>query len=187
LKEKLNRPIFLSSLLFFIGFLLGISLSTHYKIHEHENVNIAPFLEREFSEEKLSFSYIFANNFKVILLLSFGGVLTFGGLTFLNLIMNGINLGVLFQSSLSLGEVKTFFLLIFPHGIFEIPALIIAGAAGFKIPYEALRFALGKKEEMISEEDAKEFFKLVAISMILIFIAALIESTITLKIAESLG
>ncbi|ADT83567.1 hypothetical protein TERMP_00590 [Thermococcus barophilus MP] len=93
----------------------------------------------------------------------------------------------MFYAYLNLGELKTFFLLILPHGIFEIPAIIIAGAAGFKIPYELLRFALGKKEEIISEEDAKEFFKLFLISMILIFIAALIESTITAKIAESLG
>ncbi|WP_081452198.1 stage II sporulation protein M [Thermococcus barophilus] len=134
-----------------------------------------------------SFHYIFLNNLKVVLLLSFGGVLTFGGLTFLNLIFNGVNVGVMFYAYLNLGELKTFFLLILPHGIFEIPAIIIAGAAGFKIPYELLRFALGKKEEIISEEDAKEFFKLFLISMILIFIAALIESTITAKIAESLG
>jgi len=45
---------------------------------------------------------------------------------------------------------------------------------------------LGKRGEIISEEDAKEFFKLVAVSIVLIFIAALIESTVTLKIAESL-
>nr|WP_237698546.1 hypothetical protein [Pyrococcus sp. NA2] len=28
------------------------------------------------------------------------------------------------------------------------PGMIIAEAAGFKIPYELLRFALGKKEEL---------------------------------------
>ncbi|WP_084207613.1 stage II sporulation protein M [Pyrococcus abyssi] len=64
--------------------------------------------------------------------------------------------------------------------------MIIAGAAGFKIPYEVLRFALGRKEEIITEEDAKEFFKLVAISVVLILIAALIESTITMRIAEGI-
>jgi len=36
-------------------------------------------------------------------------------------------------------------LLILPHGIFEIPAIIIAGAAGFKIPYEIVRYLAGKK------------------------------------------
>jgi len=82
-----------------------------------------------------------------------------------------------------IGLTKTL-LLILPHGVFEIPGMIIAGAAGFKIPYELLRFALGKKEEIISEKDAKEFFKLVAISIVLIFIAAVVENTVTAKIAE---
>lgn len=191
MKRNTSRLIFISFLLFFVGSLVGISLSFDYITNEtingHGEINVMPLLEKEFSEEKLGFSYIFINNSKAALLLSFGGVLTFGGLTLLNLIFNGINLGTLFYGSLLSGELKAFFLLILPHGIFEILGLIIAGAAGFKIPYEVLGFALGKKEEIISEEDAKEFFKLVFISIVLIFIAALIESTITVKIAESLG
>jgi len=185
--KMLRRFLVFSSLLLVIGFLLGLSLSERYEIPH--NINSAPLLKREFkfNESMFSFYYIFFNNLKVILSLSFGGVLTFGGLTFLNLIVNGINLGIMSYAYLNLGKPKTFFLLILPHGIFEIPAVIIAGAAGFKIPYELLRYALGRKEEIITEEDAKEFFKLVAISIVLIFIAALIESTITLKIAKSLG
>ncbi|MCO6040535.1 stage II sporulation protein M [Thermococcus alcaliphilus] len=101
----------------------------------------------------------------------------------MNLVINGMNLGTIFYEAWILNDVTTFFLLILPHGIFEIPALIIAGAAGFKIPYELLRFALGKKEEIITEEDAKEFFKLVGVSIALIFIAAVIEAEITLKLA----
>ena len=45
---------------------------------------------------------------------------------------------------------------------------------------------MGKKKEIISEEDAKEFFKLVGISIALIFIAAVIESTVTLWVAEKI-
>ncbi|AFK21798.1 stage II sporulation protein M [Pyrococcus sp. ST04] len=174
-----------SFLLFSIGFLLGLSLSKRYEIPH--DVNFVPLLEREINSEMPTFHYILTNNLRVILLLSFGGTLALGGLTFLNLIFNGMDLGTLFYGALISGELKAFFFLILPHGIFEIPGMIIAGAAGFKIPYELLRFALGKKKEIITEEDAKEFFKLVAISVVLIFIAALIESTITLKIAESLG
>jgi len=185
LNDDVARSIFISFLLFFIGFLLGVSLSTHYKIHEND-INIAPFLEKEFSEEKLSFSYIFTNNFKAALILSFGGTLTFGGLAFLNLVLNGMNLGAIFYEALSLNDLNVFLLLTIPHGIFEIPGLIIAGTAGFKIPYEVLKFALGKKEEIITEEDAKEFFKLVGISIALILIAAIVEAKITLKIAEML-
>ncbi len=97
-----------------------------------------------------------------------------------------MNLGALFYEALSLNNLNVFLLLTIPHGIFEIPGLIIAGSAGFKIPCELLKFALGKKKEMIAEEDAKEFFKLVGLSILLIFIAAVIESKITLKLAEQL-
>ena len=173
-----------STLIFFIGVLFG-SVSEYHEnyelIHKKSSIN------HEFNKNPPNFGYILLNNLRVTLLLSFGGVLTFGGLTLLNLVLNGIYLGTTLQSSLILGELKTFFLLILPHGIFEIPGLIIAGSAGFKIPYELLKFALGKKEEIITEKDAKEFFKLVGISIALILIAAIVESTITMKIAEKLA
>jgi uncharacterized membrane protein SpoIIM required for sporulation len=100
-----------------------------------------------------------------------------------NLFSNGFILGSAVKTVANQLKLTETLSLILPHGIFEIPALIIAGAAGFKIPYELLRFALGKKEEIITEEDAKEFFKLVGISIALIFIAAVIEAEITLKLA----
>ena len=181
----------LSIFCFLIGAIMGYAFSgndihksentqAHLKTYDPDSLKYIP---------NLTFNYFLINNLKAILFASFGGALTFGGLTLWNLVINGIPLGISFHSSWTLkhlGELKAFFLLIFPHGIFEIPALIIAGAAGFKIPYELLRHALGKKEEIITEEDAKEFFKLVAISVVLIFIASLIEAKITVKIAENL-
>jgi len=118
--------------------------------------------------------------------LLWSGAVTLGIITLVNLFFNGFILGSAVRTTLTqIGLTKTL-LLILPHGIFEIPGLIIAGSAGFKIPYEILRFALDKKEEMITEGDAKEFFKLVGISIALILIAAIVEAKITLKIAEML-
>ncbi|WP_457548857.1 stage II sporulation protein M [Archaeoglobus sp.] len=74
--------------------------------------------------------------------------------------------------------------LILPHGIFEIPAIIIAGAAGFKIPYEIVRYLAGKKEKPLTKQDIKEYITLALISIILIVIAAFVEAYITPKIAE---
>ncbi|CAB50548.1 stage II sporulation protein M [Pyrococcus abyssi] len=100
--------------------------------------------------------FFFKHNIKVALLL-WSGAITFGGTTLLDLTFNGMILGSAVKTTIDqIGLIKTL-LLILPHGLFEIPALIIAGAAGFKIPYELLRFALGKKDRIISEEDAKEF------------------------------
>jgi uncharacterized membrane protein SpoIIM required for sporulation len=73
-----------------------------------------------------------------------------------------------------------------PHSIFEIPAIIIAGAAGFKIPYEITRYLAGKKEQILTRQDIKEYLTLALISIILIVIAAWVEANITLRIAESM-
>jgi len=75
-------------------------------------------------------------------------------------------------------------LLTAPHAIFEIPAIIIAGAAGFKIPYEIIRYLAGKKEQILTKEDLKEYLTLALISIILIVIAAFIEAYLTPRIAE---
>jgi len=77
-------------------------------------------------------------------------------------------------------------LLTAPHAIFEIPAIITAGAAGFKIPYEIIRYLAGKKEQILTKEDLKEYLTLALISIILIVIAAWVEANITLKIAEAM-
>jgi len=71
-----------------------------------------------------------------------------------------------------------------PTRIFEIPAIIMAGAAGFKIPYEIIRYLAGKKEQVLTKEDIKEYLTMALISIILIVIAAWIEANVTLKIAE---
>ncbi|EHR79160.1 hypothetical protein OCC_01484 [Thermococcus litoralis DSM 5473] len=55
-----------------------------------------PFL-REF--DNISFSFIFMTNLQTILLLSFGGTLTLGGMSFLNLVINGMNLGTIFYEA----------------------------------------------------------------------------------------
>lgn len=175
------KPLVFSMFLFLIGVFLGFN-----SLNAPKSENMFCIYEKQ-NEIVPNFRFLFINNLKVILILSFGGVLTFGGLSIWSLIFNGIPLGLFLHSSWHLrhvGELKSFFLLIFPHGIFEIPALILAGAAGFKIPYELLRLVLGKKKEIITEEDAKEFFKLLGISIVLIFIAAIVEGTITMKIAD---
>jgi len=107
--------------------------------------------------------------------------------TSINLIFNGVNLAFLYVESIRKKmNLWNFLLLILPHGIFEIPAIIIAGAAGFKIPYEIIRYFAGKKEQPLTREDIKEYLTLALISIILIVIAAWIEANVTLKIAKAM-
>jgi uncharacterized membrane protein SpoIIM required for sporulation len=129
---------------------------------------------------------ILTNNLKVIFLM-LAGAITFGLSTFINLIYNGFNLGLLVSDAYNSGmPIKLILALILPHGIFEIPAILISAVAGFKIPYEITLYLLDKKEKPITNEDIKEFLKLSLISIILIIIAAFIEVYITPKIANYL-
>jgi len=86
------------------------------------------------------------NNIKIILAIIFGS-LTFSVLTVVILLYNGAIFGIIIKTvTKQIGLTKAL-LLTLPHGIFEIPAIIIAGAAGFKIPYEIIRYLVGRKEQ----------------------------------------
>ena len=85
------------------------------------------------------------------------GAITFGLSTFINLIFNGFNVDILIGSTFLTNEpLKLITALILPHGIFEIPAMLISAIAGFKIPYEVIQYLRDKKEKPITEEDIKE-------------------------------
>jgi uncharacterized membrane protein SpoIIM required for sporulation len=158
--------IFLSSL--FLG-LVGLSI---HVVSEVINSSLKD------NTIELNFYYFIKNNIFIILRLILGGFL-FGAPTVACLIYNGLPLGYLLKTNPEL----TLFLVL-PHGIFEIPAIIIAGAAGFKIPYEIVRYLMGKKETVLTKEDIKEYFTLALISIVLIVIAAFVEAYITPKVAE---
>ena len=129
-----------------------------------------------------NFIALLNNNTNLILILVLGGLI-FGVSTLINLFLNGYILGNALFYLLSV-ESNLIFTLILPHGIFEIPAIIIAGAAGFKIPYEIVRYLAGRKEQILTKDDIKEYLTLALISIILITVAAWIEANITLKIAR---
>jgi len=166
-------------------FILGVVFGSGMLYFSDKNQKFIFQFENKWSNNNL-FLYFLTNNLKLVALLISGSVL-FGVPTFLNLLANGIFVGSVIKSAILLrDEFLEFILLILPHGIFEIPGIIIAGAAGFKIPYEIIPYLAGKKEEILTKEDIKEYFTLALISIILIVIAAWIEAYITLKIAKAM-
>jgi uncharacterized membrane protein SpoIIM required for sporulation len=136
--------------------------------------------------EDITVCSILTQNLKVCFLLLLGSI-TFGASTLQNLVYNGYNIGYTVVGALKFGlSLSEILMLTLPHCIFEIPAIIIAGAAGFKIPYEIVKYLTGKKEQILTKEDIKEYLTLALISIILIVIAAWIEANITLKIAKAM-
>lgn len=174
--------ILVSAIIYCIGTVIGFyEYMTSFNITFNSN-----YRRLVISSTSLNFISIANHNAFLIIQLIIGSAL-FGITTFSLLLYNGILFGIFLANSIECNaNISKIFLLIAPHGIFEIPATIIAGAAGFKIPYEIIRYLAGKKDQVLTKEDIKEYLTLAIISIILIVIAAWIEANVTLKIAQAM-
>jgi stage II sporulation protein M len=120
---------------------------------------------------------IFINNAVKLFMAVISGVL-FGLAPFGFLVLNGFILGVFIH--LIVIENGPLFIAagILPHGIIEIPMLLVSSAVGFKLGHRFLLFVAGKDIELKVEiiRGIKFYFHWI---FPLIFIAALIETFIT--------
>lgn len=149
-------------------------------------------------EIKLTMESIFFNNFYVATLIYFGAI-PLGLITATLLISNGVFIGY-FATKLPL---YAFLILTLPHGILEIPGIIIAGAGGFTITAFIIYFLKDiftvKKNEwgempkfrdrlIISfnnnSKKLTQSLTLFGVAVILLIIAAFIEVYITINLAE---
>jgi len=183
-----NRDYLIISTLLFIG-----SVFIGYFFSGFLDSIIAPILDefrRSIIEEELKITIlsIFSHNFQAILLLYLGG-LSLSIFTGIFLSFNGLFMGY-FASKVPLFD---FVLLVAPHGIFEIPGLIIASVAGFRLTSFIIHFIggllggdsksfkmrlKGSFDDNIME--LKDSLLIFLIAVLLIFIAAIIESEFTL-------
>lgn len=93
-------------------------------------------LQENISKDKFTFKDIYLNNANVALLLYMGS-LTFGLIPAFILISNGALIGYATIHSPSLID---FLILILPHGIFELPAIIIGAAGSFRLSLFFIKF-----------------------------------------------
>ncbi len=140
-------------------------------------------------EIELTTLSIFTNNFKIAFLV-YGGGIFLGTATAILLVYNGVFIGYA-ASQIPIGY---FIIYTLPHGIFEIPGIIIAGTAGFRLASFIFNFIRNlthikgylpfkKQLEQIiiaSTDDLKESLTLFVIAVVLILIGAFIEANFTL-------
>ncbi|WP_427181837.1 stage II sporulation protein M [Paenibacillus sp. TC-CSREp1] len=132
------------------------------------------------------FLFIFFNNAIKSVLVIYAGVF-FGILPIIFLLINGMVLGFVVHATMNNGA--SFFDIVvkglLPHGIIEIPVIIIACAFGLKfggLTISSLAQLGGEKRALIGTR-WREFVKMTLTAsfwvVILLFIAAIIESTLT--------
>ena len=131
---------------------------------------------------------IFFNNFKVAIVLYAMGF-SLGVFSAYYLFFNGIFTGYVASKY----YLPTFLIYTIPHGIFEVTAIIIAGAAGFRLASGFFNFLKGisKMNDRIpirsqlgylveaNSDEFKDSLKLFIIAVVILFIAAIIEANFT--------
>jgi stage II sporulation protein M len=119
---------------------------------------------------------IFANNLEACILLFLGGA-TFGILTLIILSLNGIVIGAVTEIISKGHSILFIAAAIIPHGIFEIPAFIIASTLGFCMAQSLIAEWYGVAD---TAADAQRFARLFLLYVLpLITVAAIVEAFIT--------
>ncbi|MBP1928238.1 stage II sporulation protein M [Methanolinea mesophila] len=119
---------------------------------------------------------LFLNNLQACVLLFLGGA-TFGLFTLFVIGTNGLVIGAILQ--LVTGEKGLLYVAaaIVPHGIFEIPAFIIAGALGFTLAGGMWKELTGGGDAVATAQAVGKHFLTIVIP--LVAVAALVEAFIT--------
>ncbi len=195
LKDKINyllslkKFILVSSLIFLFSILYGFFITLYLP---SEADSIIKEIQKMFSSiieapPFLQFLIIFLNNSVTAFLAVFLGLII-GIFPFLVLFSNGTILGILaYYSKINL-SLFAFFVLVLPHGIIEIPVMIISCAMGFKLGSVFIKevrnyFKKNKKETILwldlKKETTNAFSFFVIIIIPLLFLAAVVEVFIT--------
>ncbi|OLP67036.1 hypothetical protein BACPU_03950 [Bacillus pumilus] len=166
LLKRNKRILYIASFLYIVGLILGV---TFY--------NILPSLSQHSAEDITVFGY-FTHNFSANLFLIFS-MFTFGILTSILLLLNGFLVGLSSLQSLTDHGNDLLYILtaLVPHGIFEVPAMILSGALGFKLldfVYMKIRGIHFSKKQFF-----KEFLYFVLFIFLLTLLAAVTEAIIT--------
>jgi len=170
--------ILISTVILFASVLIGYIYANAIDQLMNEFLGV---MKGKFSKEGINTLSILLNNLQSALFIYVGGVIGI------------ITAAILFINGLLIGYVIAIFplapLYIIPHGIFEIPALILAGAAGFRIT--SMIFHMIKsliKDKPVSDHfwEFKDSLVIFGISALLFLVAAIIEANFTLGLGNYL-
>lgn len=179
-QRKLRPYLATSVALFVAGALLG-ALATSFVPHiaQYFNQNVAEFVKLFRGLPKLALATaIFLNNTIKALLVVVGG-LALGLFPVIFLLANGAALGFVLAASMQSRGLLNALLAIVPHGIFELPAILLATSMGLLLGRCAIKKLFSSGETSISNELALALRFFARIVVPLLVIAALVESFLT--------
>jgi len=151
----------------------------------------ASFLQGEaggspFFPDEITFVTILVNNLVAITVALLGAV-SIGLFSGFVLVLNGVIVGAVVQIALREVSALTVFMLIAPHGIIEIPAILLVAAIGFRFGHRTYRYVRGQSGELVTGRDIKEAAILYGVAVVMIVVAAWIEAEVTLELARQIS
>jgi stage II sporulation protein M len=121
---------------------------------------------------------IFLNNglktLAVVVLGTFGGILPL-----IFLLVNGYVLGLVLHAAVESRGLPAFFLAIAPHGLIELPAILLGTSIGLMLGVHGIKRAFGKEERPVGPEIARGLRFVLIVIVPLLLLAAVIEAFIT--------
>lgn len=176
---QLRPYILFASVIFAAAVLFGYSIAQDFpeeieQILEEIKKELGPLGDATSFE---LFLIIFEQNVFALLLAIISGIF-FGIIPCLSVFTNGLVLGIIAFEVLREFSWEILLAGILPHGIIEIPVLIVSAAIGMKLGISVLERVF-KRKGSIKKELKKAFKFFFYILLPLLFLAALIESFIT--------
>jgi uncharacterized membrane protein SpoIIM required for sporulation len=130
----------------------------------------------------------FAGNNLVVIMLLFTGAISFGVSTAVVLFINGFMIASIIVRAILFGKSPVLVIaLTVPHGVFELAAMIFAGAVGFMISHKLVLYLIGHDERLLRKKEQQHATILSLLSVVLILVAALIEARITHRTVDILA
>ena len=185
--QSLKSYIIFSFLIFVFGILGGYFFAQNFPQQTEEIMKQLQsfFLSAKEDSSFDLFIFILENNITNLLAILILGIFA-GLIPLLAVFANGMLLGVI--ACVISEKLSWSFLIagILPHGIFEIPALVLSAAIGIHIGVVAVKKLFRQETKFINEfAEGLQFFIMVLIPII--FIAALIETYVTTYMLSFFG
>lgn len=191
-----NKKLLVISLsIYFISVIAGIILAFFLSRPVDNYLTALVKTDKQFLSEKgFNFFSIFSHNMLSLFLTFIGGITAI--LTVVFLILNGFVYGaflgytasntMLAGQASSIGSLTPLKFIVYtvPHGIFEITGFIIAGAAGLRLTTIIIDIIRKDEESNYYYDQIKDALVLFGIAVVLIFIAAIIETNFTIPIGN---
>lgn len=168
-KFSIKIPIIKMFIFYIILFIVGTIIGFFFTSVTNQTVN----------PTNAFFGEVFLNNFYVCLFLLIGGLLTFGFLSGLIIIINGAVLGELINILYTHDSLESITSGLIPHLIFELTALIVFAIIGTFSGHFLFLFLKRKYNSIYIVLYFKIGIQLLIIGVFLLFIASLIEDYIS--------